>query len=297
MEIKELRCFTRVATTLNFNRAAEQLNMSQPVVTKVVAQLEHKLGVKLFERTTRRVALTSAGALLYRESEGLLEHLDQVRRAIRHEIGEQSGRFAIGVTTLAMQTVFPQVMRDFRSRHPAIDVTIHELPTDAQLKSLRSAEIDAGFLLAPASDPMLEVYVVHEQVMRLALPSDHILLRHFDSGSLSLSAFTSDTFIIPSKHKHPAIHDEIIRACSTAGFRPRVQECQENQSCISLVEAGIGVTFVTGHMIATDEKKMRVIELHAPVPTLNVALAWRRDDRSPLLTTIRELSVSEANRD
>ncbi|WP_349295482.1 LysR family transcriptional regulator (plasmid) [Thioclava sp. 'Guangxiensis'] len=51
MEIKELRCFLRVAETLNFNRAAEMLNMSQPVVTKTVAQLEHKLGVKLFERT------------------------------------------------------------------------------------------------------------------------------------------------------------------------------------------------------------------------------------------------------
>lgn len=290
MEIKELRCFVQVAQTLNFNRAAGQLNVSQSVVTKTVAQLEHKLGIKLFERTTRRVALTCAGLVLQREACSLLDHFDRVQRAVRHEIGTQNGRLTIGVTPLAMQTAFPQIYRGFRDRHPTIDVSIQELPTDVQLKALLAAEIDVGFLLAPASHPLLEVKVIHEQVMRLAVPSNHLLLQHFDAEAIPLASFAAETFIIPSRNHHPGVHDEIMRACSTAGFRPRIQECQESQSCVSLVQAGIGVTFVSGSLPPELEPDIQIVELQPPVPVLTVAVAWRLDDTSPLLSTICKLS-------
>ncbi len=293
MEIRELRCFERVAETLNFNRAAEQLNMSQPVVTKTIAQLEHRLGVKLFERTTRRVALTASGVVLRREVEGLLSHLDSVQRAVRHAIGTQSGRFSIGVTPLAMQTIFPRVIRGFREAHPDIEVAIRELPTDAQIKALLAAEIDAAFLLAPASEPELEVRVIHQEVMRLAIPGDHPHLQRLDNCPIPLSAFAGETFIIPPRVLNPGVHDEIIRACAVSGFRPKVQECQENQSCLSLVEAGIGVSFVMNQMDCVIRGDMRVIELEAPAPVLSVAVAWRRDDTSPLLETIRSLALAD----
>ncbi|MEG6507689.1 LysR family transcriptional regulator [Methyloligella sp. 2.7D] len=290
MEIKQLRCFAHVAETLNFNRAADRLNMSQPVVTKTVAQLEHKLGVKLFERTTRRVSLTPAGVVLRREVEGLLAHLDKVQRAVRHEIGADSGRFAIGVTPLAMQTVFPQVIRGFREAYPEIDVTIREFTTEAQVKALLAAEIDVGFLLAPATAAELEVKVIHEEVMRLAIPSDHPHLRQLNDSSIPLSAFAGDTFIIPPRSQNPGVHDEIIRACAVSGFRPRVQECHENQSCLSLVEAGIGVSFVMNQIDCVARGDVHIVDLEAPAPVLSIALAWRSDDPLPFLEKIRSLA-------
>lgn len=292
MEIKELRCFVRVAETLNFNRAAEQLNMSQPVVTKTIAQLEHKLGVKLFDRTTRRVALTAAGVVLRREAEGLLAHLDQVQRAVRHAIAEESKRFAIGVTPLAMQTVFPAVIRGFREAHPGIDVTIHELPTDAQVKALLAAEIDAAFLLAPAADDALEVREIHSEQMRLAVPTSHPHLKSLGLGPMPLSAFAGETFIIPPRSENPGVHDEIIRACAVSGFRPKVKDCTEGQTCLCLVEAGMGVSFVTNRIDCATSDDMRIVDLEEPAPTLSVALAWRREDPSPLLETLRQLALN-----
>ncbi|MCS0505189.1 LysR family transcriptional regulator [Ancylobacter mangrovi] len=293
MEIKELRSFVRVAETLNFNRAAEQLNTSQPVVTKTVAQLEHKLGVKLFERTTRRVALTAAGVVMRREAEGLLAHFDRVQRAVRHAVAAESGRFAIGVTPLAMQTVFPALIRGFREAHPQIDVSICELPTDAQVKALLAAEIDVGFLLAPADDPALEVRTVHSEQMRLAIPIAHPHLRSLGEGAIPLSAFATDTFIIPPRSLNPGVHDEILRACAVAGFRPRVKDCTEGQSCLCLVEAGMGVSFVTSRVECASNGTVQIVDLEEPAPRLNVALAWRRDDPSPLLAAIRDLSFPE----
>lgn len=294
MEIRELRCFARVAETLNFNRAAESLNMSQPVVTKTIAQLEHKLGVKLFARTTRRVALTSAGVVLRRETDGLLTHLDAVQRSVRHAIAEQSGRFAIGVTPLAMQTVFPAVIRGFRDAYPDIEVTIAELPTEAQVKALRAAEIDAAFLLAPVEDPALEMQVINREQMRLAVPANHPHLRGLGSGPLPLCAFAGDIFIIPPRTQNPGVHDEIIRACATAGFRPHVKDCSEGQSCLCLVEAGMGVSFVTSRIDCATSDSMRIVDLEDPAPTLSIALAWRRDDPSPLLETVRQLAATKA---
>jgi len=294
MEIKELRCFAMVAETLNFNRAAEQLNMSQPVVTKTIAQLEHRLGVKLFDRTTRRVALTAAGVVLRREAEGLLGHLDQVQREVRHAIAEESGRFAIGVTPLAMQTVFPATLRGFRAAHPEIEVSICELPSEAQLKALLAAEIDAGFLLEPAGHPELELRTLHAEQMRLAVPASHPHLHRLGNAPMPLQAFAGETFIIPPRTQNPGVHDEIIRACAVAGFRPRVKDCTEGQSCLCLVEAGMGVSFVTSRVECAASGEMRIIDLEDPAPTLSVALAWRRDDPSPLLDSLRHLAPEGA---
>lgn len=293
MEIKELRCFGCVAETLSFKRAAERLNMSQPVVTKTIAQLEHRLGAKLFDRTTRRVSLTSAGVVLRREAQGLLDHFDQVQRQVRHSIGAQSGRFSVGVVPLAMQTMFPQVIRQFRELHPDIHVDVQELATETQVKGLLSAELDVAFLLAPVSNPELEVHVIHEERMRLAIPVDHPHLVQLENCEIPLAAFASETFIILPRSRNTGVYDEILRSCTIAGFRPRVQDCHEADSCLGLVEAGLGVSFIASQMECDARPGIRIIEIEKPAPVLSVAVAWRREDPSSFLETIRRLTVRE----
>lgn len=293
MEVRELRCFNGVAETLSFRRAAERLNMSQPVVTKTVAQLEHRLGARLFDRTTRRVALTSAGVVLRREVEQLLAHFDKVQRDVRHTIGVQSGRFGVGVVPLAMQTMFPQIIRQFRDEHPDIDVDVAELATEAQVKALLSAELDVAFLLAPVSNPELDVHILHEERMRLAIPVDHPHLERLENCEIPLAAFANETFIIPPRVRNPGVHDEILRSCAIAGFRPRARDCHESDSCLGLVEAGLGVSFVASQMECDARPGIRIIELANPSPVLTVAVAWRRDDPSTFLQTIRRLTIDK----
>lgn len=295
MDIKALRYFLQVAENLNFNRAAEKLNISQPVVTRVIAQLEHDIGSKLFERTTRRVALTPAGAVLLREVRPLIAHVEAVQQTVRHSVAEKSGRFTVGYTTLAMQTVAPDLLRQFRTRFPDIDLDVTEMTTQSQIEGLLSADIDIGFVLTPAESPALTVVPVHQEHLKLAVPANHPnLCTALQGKSAPLSLFANDYFIIPCRLQYPAVFDEIIRLCERAGFRPRIKECTENQSCVGLALAGLGVVFVTEHTQDTLADGLVYVDIETPAPVMEIAVAWRTEDPSPLVAFFRECTATLA---
>ena len=295
MDIKALRYFLHVADTLSFNRAAERLHISQPVVTRAIAQLEHSIGNKLFERTTRRVALTPAGAVLLKEARSLMAHVESVQRMVRHAVAQNSSRFAVGATSIAMQTVTPSILRRFQEVHPEIELEVRELPTHAQVEALLSAEIDVAFVLAPVSHPGLNIRPIHRERMKLAVPDHH---PHAHLGwqgiAVPLSAFAEDNFIIPPRQQNCTVYDEIVKACEVAGFRPRLKECDENQTCIGLAKAGLGVIFIPCQTPDFTTDGLVVLDIEDPTPVLEVALAWRNDDPSPCLSVFRELHGGEA---
>lgn len=285
MEIRELKFFLHVAEALSFNRAAERLNVSQPVVTRTIAQLEHSIGTKLFERSTRRVALTPAGAVLLREARPLVAQIETVQRNVRHAIAERSGRFSIGATTAAMQTVTPALVRKFNQAYPDMELDVKEMPTQAQVEALLSAE-----LLMPTSDPALVVHPIHRERMRLAVPDHHPhAVASEDGRAVPLSAFAGDYFIMPPRQLNPAVYDEIIRACEGAGFRPRLRECPRDETCLGHAKAGLGVVFVMGQTAGSVGDGLVVLDIDEPVPELEIAMAWRKDDPSVCLDAFRTL--------
>ncbi|HFJ9613168.1 TPA: LysR family transcriptional regulator [Stenotrophomonas maltophilia] len=296
MDIKALRFFLHVADTLSFSRAAERLNVSQSVVTRVIAQLEHSVGIKLLDRTTRRVALTPGGVLLLKEAQPLMAHIESVQRAVRHAVAERSGRFTVGSTSMAMQTVTPAFLRRFKQIHPDVQLEVRELTSDAQVESLLSTEIDLGFLLMPASNPTLTVQPIYHERMRLAVPDDHPHATAVErNGAVPLSAFAADCFIIPAKRDNPTVHDEVIKACEDAGFRPRLRECAENQTCLGLARAGLGVLFIPSRRTNLPVEGLVFLEVADPVPELHIAAAWRTDDPSAFLAAFHANGWAELN--
>ena len=295
MDIKALRYFLHVADTLSFNRAAERLHISQPVVTRAIAKLEHSVGNKLFERTTRRVALTPAGAVLLKEARALMAHVESVQRLVRHAVAQNSSRFAVGATSIAMQTVTPPILRRFQQAHPEIELEVRELPHHAQVEALLSAEIDVAFLLAPVNHPAISIGPVHRERMKLAVPDHHHHAPMSKQGTaVPLSAFADDSFIIPPRQQNPTVYDVIVKSCEGAGFRPRLKECGENQTCIGLAKAGLGVIFIPGQTTDLGTDGLVILDIEDPTPVLEVALAWRNDDPSPCLSMFRELHGVEA---
>lgn len=288
MNIRSLRYFLQVADQLNFNRAAERLNISQPVVTKVISQLEHEIGSKLFERTTRRVSLTPAGAVLLKEVRPLIAHVESVQQTVRHSVAERSGRFTLGYTTLAMQSVTPDLLRKFRTDHPDVEVEVREMTTQAQIEALLSAEIDVGFILTPVTHESLTIVPVHRERLKLAIPDYHPHAHSSGEGQcVPLSAFATDYFIIPPRSQFPAVYDEIIRACEGAGFRPRLKECGENQTCVGLARAGLGVVFVSGRTSDISSEGLVFVDIEDPAPVMEIAVAWRTQDPSSLLSVFK----------
>ncbi|WP_126227674.1 LysR family transcriptional regulator [Burkholderia ambifaria] len=288
MEIKALHCFLHVAETLSFHRASERLAMSQPVVTRTISHLEDQFGVKLFTRTTRRVALTPAGALLLDKARSLVAHADEVRREMRHAGNSSAPSLRIGCTPTALTTVAAPMVRAFRSAYPEVDLSLRELASDAQFDGLLSAELDVGFALAPVDNETLASRAVHREKLRLVIPADHSYAGG-DRLALPLEVFAGDAFIVPSRRLNGAVHDEVIRGCASAGFRPRLIECEQNEGCIGRVSAGLGVLFVgrqSGCALPTD---VRIVDID-PAPAFEVLMVWRADDPSVAVTSFIRLA-------
>jgi DNA-binding transcriptional LysR family regulator len=288
MELKDLRCFLTVARELNFNRAAEQLNMSQPPLTKIIAQLEHELGVKLFSRTTRRVDLTSAGLQLLQEAQSLIDQIDTSARKIRHTITDRKQHFVIGCTTLALFSFLPNVLKRFRESCPEVKLDIEELPSKTIISKLVSAEIDVGFPYMPVSHSLLETKSIWREQMKLAVPHFY---PYTNQDVVPLNVFAKETFIMHSRYEHSAMYEEIIQCCKQAGFKPLLKESPK-PNCIGLVTAGIGVHFVSSRIKSLTLNGLTCIDTD-PSPSLEMAVAWRKEDKCDHLTLFKTLAFEE----
>src|SRR5919197_1455718 len=157
MELRHLRYFVAVAEELHFGRAAQRLHIAQPPLSQQIRRLEHDLGVTLFHRTNRRVALTDAGRVFLVEARSTLAQAERAREVASRAAREDGGALAIGYMASAEVNVFPRLLPAFRRRHPNIEITFQLLGASEQLEALREGQIHAGFLRLPATGRALTV--------------------------------------------------------------------------------------------------------------------------------------------
>src|SRR5262245_6712487 len=120
MELRHLRYFLAVAEELHFSRAAERLKMAQPPLSQQIRQLEDELGVRLFERSNRRVQLTDAGRLILEEAKRAIEQADRVAAMARNAAEGSAGFLRVGFSSSAPYTTLPEILRAFRARFPKV---------------------------------------------------------------------------------------------------------------------------------------------------------------------------------
>jgi LysR family transcriptional regulator, benzoate and cis,cis-muconate-responsive activator of ben and cat genes len=291
LDLHALRLFRTVAQELNFRRAAERLGMSQPPLSRAIQDLERRIGARLLDRTTHRVSLTASGLLLLREADALLAQAEQTARCVRHATADESRRFTVGHTALAMHTCLPPVVSCLRERHPDVEFRFVELSTEDQLSALAQAEVDLGFIHRPAHAPELELHDLHSERMQLTLPQEHRLA---NSPRIELAEVAGETIIMHRRSEHPAIYDAILSSCARAGFTPRLRDLGPKESCLALVGAGYGIHFMAAGMGHARPPGLALLEVLDHAPTLVVAAALRADDGSMVANTVRDILAGGA---
>ena len=284
MELRHLRYFVAIGEEQHYGRAARRLRVAQPALSRQIQDLEEELGFKLFDRLPRGVKLSSAGRLFLADARRiLLEIGDAAARAGRVASG-RSGTLRLGFTeNSCWRGVVPESFRRFRELQPDAELHLQPSASMEQIEDIRSGRLDAGFVnFIPKSDPDLDQLPVARQHVELAAPEGHPLTK---LKKLRLRDLTDAPFVWFPRWPSPAFYDRMMHECYRGGLKsPRiVQEGLNEATILSLVSSGLGVGWVLG----TARWRCPETVIVLPVADLNMpltlALAWRRDNTSPLL--------------
>jgi len=296
MELRHLRYFVAVAEELHFGRAARRLRMSQPPLSQQIADLERELGLRLFERG-RRTTLTHAGRMMLPEARATLEQAERAaRRAQRADRGEV-GSLSVGFVRSATYLALPVSLRAFRKRAPDVELSLHSLSTLEQLDAFEDGSIDVGFLFLLPGQPMsdwLSLRAVARESLVAGLPEGHRLARE---EKVSLGELSQDQLLLMARSAGAGTFDSIVALCRKAGFSPeRVREIYETQTVAQLVAAGVGVSLHIGDPRLLKSYGVVYRSVDDPEASWELAVAHRKDHRSPVVEAFLGAVEEEAER-
>ena len=289
IELRQLRYFVAVAEEMHFGRAARRLHMTQPPLSQAIQALETRLGAEVFHRTRRSVTLSAAGLALLPEARRLLSQADALPSIAQRAAAGESGSLSIAFVSMADYSVMPQALREFRGAYPLVQIQLHEATTDLQLEMLSTGEIDLGMLVMPLPDKLKAEFdslpVLSEPLM-LALPEGLVRKR----GPVSLTQLADQPLIVFPRRLAPAFHDKILGRFHEAGLAPRIgQEAIQMQTIIALVSAGMGIALVPQSVSNLQRPGVEYRTLKEAGAPIDMGLAWRRDNNSPVLAAFIEL--------
>ena len=273
LDLRKLRYFVAVADKLHFGRAADELHIAQPALSRQIRALEHDLGTPLLTRDSHGVALTDAGRQLLTDAGPLLASARAVRRRVTVAAGG-SQRLMVGFR--AGIAVTPAV-RLFAEQHPDVIVDVQRIEWDDQAPMLLDGRIDVGYVRLPIDEAGLRVTPLYTEPRVAVLPAGHRLA---GADAVRLADLRDDGFVTYPADRGAALYEETLRLCHEAGFDPAiVQEASEISTIIGIVAAGLGVAVVPDSVsaIASSGVAYRPLEPRAELERWAV---WR--DRAPL---------------
>lgn len=293
MELRQLRYFIAVAEELHFSRAAVRLHIAQPPLSRQIKQLEAELHTPLFWRTKRHVELTEAGKAFLEEARKTLTQADQAARAAQLTGAGRTEQVQLGFIDSALYGFLPRLLRAFRERHPKIQVVLHELTSGQQVEALKRAELQLAVLRPTRGGPQLAFHEIGRERLLVAMPSAHPLTA---LPEVPVEALEHEGWILFPRLLSPGLHDYLAGICRRAGFAPRVaQQGNEGHTIVGLVGAGLGIAVVPESLKHWGGPEVVYRPLKADSPWLPMCIAWRRDERSPIVHSFVEIARSEPN--
>jgi len=270
----------------HYGRAARRLRVAQPALSRQIQDLEEELGFKLFERLPRGVKLSAAGKLFLEDARRILQEVSEAAVRAGRVARGHSGTLRVGFTENASwRGVVPDSFRRFREQQPDAELQLYPAASLEQLEAIRSGRLDAGFVnFMPKADPELNQLAVAEKHVELALHKRHPLTK---LKKLRLRDLVDVAFVWFPRWASPAFYDQMMEACYRGGLKsPRmVQEGLNEATILSLVSTGLCVGWVLGTARWRSPATVAILPLVDLNVTLRLALAWRRDNTSPLLVS------------
>lgn len=289
--LRQLRVFIAVAEALHFTRAADALGLSQSSVSTLVRELEDNLGLRLFDRHTRMLRLTQAGAEILPLARKAVADLDSVIGSSAQLKTLNRGRVSMAVASVQAALVMPQVIREFCIGNPGVKVVLHDVAQDEVLEMVRAGEVDFGLGTASGSRHDLGTLTLWTEVFVAVLPPDHPLARKRELTWRDLQ----DVPIIGPRPDNP-VREQLDFALAREGISlTRLYEVHLPLTIVGMVEGGLGIGVMTTSMARVIKALgLTLKEITRPVVKREVSLVLHPDrSLSPAAQRFRDLLVAK----
>jgi DNA-binding transcriptional LysR family regulator len=292
IELRHLRYFLAVAEELNFGRAAERLNITQPSLSRQIQNLEKELKIILFERNQRQIKLTSPGQMFLTEVEQILLRFDQGIQIIKRVSRGEIGQLTVGFQGSSVYDIIPISIKSFRDRFPDVEVIMQPMETSEQVIAIAENNLDVGFVIPPITDAKLEVEVLLQEPLVLALPENHPLAAQ---SEIAITALANEPLILASRDRGCGLHEQIFEIYQRAGLRPNVVcAAREMQVMLGFVAAGMGISLLPSHVKNFQRTGVIYRKLIPEAPIAGLGIAWKPNNPTPVLLAFLEIIRSFA---
>ncbi|WP_144827847.1 LysR family transcriptional regulator [Kocuria rhizophila] len=290
MEVHEAKAFLAVAEELHFGRAAATLRIAQPPLSRLIKSIEKSLGAQLFERSTRHVSLTPAGAALVEPARELVAASEQARTAVAKSMTGETGRVRLGFAGASINRKVGELARHVRTHRPGVHLELHGSQfSHTAMQKVLDGSLDVAIGRWDFIPSELRSSVIgHEEVM-VVLPSNHPLA---EAPRVEMSQLAEESWVILPAGPGAALQNRLTSLATAAGFVPRVaQVAPDSWTLVVLVAAQIGCALSLDTVrdnVSSDGVVFR--PLAQPQRPLDVQLVWRAADPNPALRAVVRLA-------
>lgn len=275
--LSSLRLFMQVAHNRSFSETGRTANVSQPALSRTIRLLEEDLGVRLFDRNSRNVSLTTAGEALLPTVERLTEDFDHAFTELARTFAGERGRVIIGALPSVAASVLPPALRSFRNSHPHVEIMLRDLLSGTLYQAMNERQIDLALTTPPEGEgfifePLFEDPLV--LVVRAGGPLD-------DGKPASWSICADHPFITMAPRSSVRALTDIAMAKAGVAARP-LYDCVQLSTIRALIEAGLGITALPQSAVAMlHSSKVRQRRLTDPAVSRMIGLAYASDRTLP----------------
>lgn len=287
MELRHLRYFITVAEELNFSKAALKLYTAQPSLSQQIKDLEEDVGVKLLNRTKRKVELTEEGAVFLEQARLTLAQADKAVAMARQVSQAKQQMLRIGFVPVAEMKIFPYVLPNLRVQNPDLKIELLSLNNNEQIRLLKKGDLDLTFTRHNFNSDEIESQFVIREPLIFLLPKDHPLAKY---EKIPVKALNGIDFIIPSAEQSLTLNQAILDFAKANGIELNIVQKADNILFdINSIGMGLGCTILPGYIAPLTMNNTIIRPLDIELPYLDLYVSYRKNSNSPSVDKFMEL--------
>lgn len=238
MEFSDLKYFTAIVEHGSFSKASAHIFVSQPTLSRTVKNLEKKLNVSLFERSTRKLILTDAGKLVYEQAKKIIGATNELYVLLEDLMDHPTGEIKIGIPPLIGTLFFPQIAKEFTKTYPDVSLHLIEFGAKKIEQLIMDSDIDVGIAVLPVNTKNFDVLPILKEEFMVFTSIEHPLA---EKEIIDLTELAHENFVLFTPEF--SLHNLIIEKCKSANFYPNiVYESSQWDLITELVHADLGIT-------------------------------------------------------